>query len=128
MAECHDCRCPWAPPCSACVTCKHWDVSDCPNDCQTCEYDHERTGPYRLADGTWSDGVDRTSKIKLHKFHIDNPSRSIVIQTWDQLPDGGYEWVAIESKYGEPEYFPTHAEAIAYADRMARTNQEPADS
>ena len=79
-----------------------------------------RTGPYRLTDGIWSDGVDRSSKIRLHKFHLDNPSRPIVLQTWDQRPDGGYDWVAIESKYGEPEYFPTFEEAIAYADKAAR--------
>lgn len=93
----------------------HEPNPDCP--------EHFRKPPYRLDDGTWSDGVDRTSMIKLHKFQIENPSRPIVIQTWDQRPDGGYDWVAIESKYGEPEYFPTHTEAIAYADRMARTNQ-----
>ncbi|MGP9528165.1 hypothetical protein [Glutamicibacter sp. AOP5-A2-18] len=97
-----------------------------PTSCQTCEGDgyKYRAGPYRLADGTWSDGVDRVECIKLHKFHIENPSRPIVIQTWDQRPDGGYDWVAIESKYGEPEYFPTHAEAIAYADKQARTTNQ----
>ena len=37
--RCHDCSCHSAPPCSACVDCRHDDHSYCPNDCQTCE-DH----------------------------------------------------------------------------------------
>lgn len=112
-------------PCKYCGGLGEWAWSGKAYFCGTCDGAGtiHRTGPYRLADGTWSDGVDRTSMIKLHKFHIENPSRPIVIQTWDQRPDGGYDWVAIESKYGEPEYFRTHAEAVAYADHHARTTK-----
>ena len=67
MGDCHECNCFVDPPCGACERCKRWYVDDCPNDCQFCEYDHERTGPYRLTDGTWSDGVDRLECIKLRR-------------------------------------------------------------
>jgi len=87
----------------------HIDHTDCPEDCQTCEYDHERTGPYRLIDGTWSDGVDRTERIDVRTC------------------SGRYE-VTAGKHYSHvwhgahpAEEFDTWAEAIAYADRMART-------
>lgn len=77
-----------------------------------------RTGPYRLADGTWSDGVDR-----------DEP-----LSVWTR-PNGRWQVYQCESGYWEAyaesdgqqldeiDSFASHAEAIAYADRMARTNQ-----
>ncbi|ALY09912.1 hypothetical protein SEA_ROSIEPOSIE_66 [Arthrobacter phage RosiePosie] len=37
---CHPCSCHLHPPCGACEHCTHWDVDDCPNDCQDCP-DHE---------------------------------------------------------------------------------------
>lgn len=118
VAECHVCNCFVNPPCGACENCKHWDVSDCSKDCQTCEYDHWRTGPYHLTDGTWSDGVDR-----------DEP-----LSVWTR-PNGRWQVYQCESGYWEAyaesggqqldeiDSFATYAEAIAYADRMARTNQ-----
>ena len=39
--ECHVCRCHYNPPCSDCERCMHADTQDCPNDCQTCEIDHD---------------------------------------------------------------------------------------
>lgn len=118
MGDCHECNCFVNPPCGACENCKHWYVDDCPNDCQLCEYDHERTGPYRLADGTWSDGVDRSQPLVMSGFGSANEDRMTVF------------WMRHGSKFGvaagNPETFPefeSFAEAIAYADRMARTNQ-----
>lgn len=111
MGDCHECRCHVNPPCGACENCKHWDVDDCPNDCQLCEYDHWRTGPYRLADGTWSDGVDRSKPIDLR-------------QTTDRYEvttrnGRGMVWLRATT----PEPFDTWAEAIAYADNLARTTK-----
>lgn len=40
VAPCHPCSCHVDPPCNGCVECRHHDVDDCPNDCQTCE-DHD---------------------------------------------------------------------------------------
>lgn len=122
MAECHDCRCHFNPPCSACERCVHIDQTVCPEDCQTCEYDHERTGPYRLTDGTWSDGVDRTRRLSSSEFGEENPQRLGIFRP--SFIDG--EWIArgdvwvIVRGLKSVEWFPTHAEAIAYADRMAR--------
>lgn len=41
MSDCHNCSCHINPPCGECENCKHWDVTDCPNDCQDCDIDHE---------------------------------------------------------------------------------------
>ena len=37
LMRCHDCSCCVDPPCSNCVNCRHWDIDDCYEDCQTCE-------------------------------------------------------------------------------------------
>lgn len=85
--------------------------------CPTCDGTGAilRTGPYRLADGTWSDGVDR--RIEIHD-RIPPQNRWQVYQC-----ESGY-WEACAESDGqqldEIDSFPTHAEAIAYADRMAR--------
>ena len=83
--------------------------------CPAC--DLKRTGPYRLADGAWSDGVGREYEIAAYRFGVLNPTRMSV-----NFDDG--EGVFAVWKGRDPvREFPTHAEAIAYADRMARTNQ-----
>lgn len=88
--------------------------------CPTCDGTgtKHRTGPYRLADGTWSDGVDRGEPLSV----------------WT-LPNGRWQVYQCESGYWEAyaesdgqqldeiRSFPTHAEAIAYADRTARTTK-----
>lgn len=40
---CHECSCHLNPPCGACENCNHasGDITDCPNDCQECEVDHD---------------------------------------------------------------------------------------
>ena len=90
--------------------------------CETCDATGtiHRTGPYRLADGTWSDGVDRSERVKYLAFNDANPNR------WTVHRMNRKRWEAyllnMETSF-LPKSFPTHAEAIAYADRMARTNQ-----
>lgn len=41
--RCHGCSCHINPPCGRCENCKHGggDITDCDNDCQTCEEPHE---------------------------------------------------------------------------------------
>lgn len=95
--------------------------TECPEDCQTCEYDHERTGPYRLLDGTWSDGVDRSKRIWSTYFAMTNNGRWHVYKGFADFFTG-HEW-RVYSDRGFLSYHKTHAEAIAYADRMARANQ-----
>ena len=89
-------------------------------DCATCNGQGfiEHRAPYRLADGTWSDGVNRSVPLVMSGFGSANEDRMTVF------------WMRHGSKFGvaagNPETFPefeSFAEAIAYADRMARTNQ-----
>lgn len=98
--------------------------------CKTCDGTGEidRTGPYRLADGTWSDGVDRTRRLSSSEFGEENPQRlgifrpSFIDEEWIARGD---VW-AIVRGIKSVEWFATHAEAIAYANKlacMARTNQ-----
>ena len=86
-------------------------MDGCPNDCQLCEYDHERAGPYRLADGTWSDKVDRTKRILYRQI-------TSHYEITASHHGGGIVWQANRHMYGKS--FETWAEATAYADRMAR--------
>lgn len=96
-----------------------------PENCTTCDVTGRinRTGPYRLADGTWSDGVDRTHRINERKFGEANPQRirivcqRTLIGLWkpEVMPFQGEIPISWDDF--------THAEAVAYADRMARTNQ-----
>ena len=82
------------------------------------------TGPYRLADGTWSDGVDRSKRIWSTYFAMTNNGRWHVYKGFADFFTG-HEW-RVYSDRGFLSYHKTHAEAIAYADkhpRMARTNQ-----
>jgi len=77
----------------------------------------ERKPPYRLADGTWSDGVDRSQPMREREANVGR------WEVWRNAFDG---WV-VDFDSGKirgsaQEEFPTHAEAIAYADKQARTN------
>lgn len=90
--------------------------------CPTCDGTGttHRTGPYRLADGTWSDGVDR---------HIELADREPTLNRWEVWQDDFGDWVASCSRTDEcdslREDFPpgAFAEAIAYADHHARTTK-----
>ena len=77
-----------------------------------------RTGPYRLTDGTWSDGVDRSVPLYGSDYNLRNPKRLAVTLARD-----AGQWRAAIKRSRKGKRFDTHAEAIAYADRMARTNQ-----
>lgn len=95
-----------------------WDCIPCHGTGQN------RTGPYRLADGTWSDGVDRTYTIPSHRFSKENPDRVYVHTTYDRETLGKWQplfdvWQGDAMLECEMSF----DEAIAYADRMARTNQ-----
>lgn len=86
-------------------------IKKCPT-CKGTGY-KDRTGPYRLANGDWSDGVDRSKRIRF---------RYITSRYEITVASEGSAFVWQESiLFGTKR--PTHAEAIAYADRMARTNQ-----
>lgn len=72
-----------------------------------------RVGPYRLADGTWSDGVDRAKRLDYRDFN----SR---IAVWKGTYSGrwfaGHEFTTMKG-YG------TFEEAVSHADRAARTTK-----
>lgn len=96
--------------------------------CPTCDETGSvyRTGPYKLADGTWSDGVDRSERIQAWDWGKSNPSRLSVIcaESDTDTYEGFFVYRGNEHLFDEPEeLFPTHAEAIAYADRHARTTK-----
>lgn len=67
--------------------------------------------PYRLADGTWSDGMDRSKRIDLRQ----------VTDRYEVTVRPGYFHVWHSS--GQPAEFYSFAEAIAYADHHARTTK-----
>lgn len=82
-----------------CHICSHWG----------CERAH--TGPYKLLRGGWSDGVDRTERID------SRPCSSRYEVTTSK--NSSHVWHG-----SDPEVeFDTWAEAIAYADRAARTTK-----
>lgn len=94
--------------------------------CPTCDGTGEvhRTGPYRLSSGEWSDGVDRTHAIPSHDFSKANPDRVYVHATWERQAAGHWfpEFDVWQGGTCIEDGLP-FAEAVAYADRMARTNQ-----
>ena len=69
-----------------------------------------RSGPYRLQDGTWSDGVDRKRRIDYRDFN----GR---IAVWKGSYSGrwfaGYEFPTMKG-------YSTFEEAVAHADHLAR--------
>ncbi|RKS19673.1 hypothetical protein DFO58_2175 [Arthrobacter sp. AG1021] len=78
-----------------------------------------RTGPYRLTDGTWSDGIDRTHQVRAYGFNKANPTRWTVNRIGESWEAYQYDSER-ESSNG---HFGTHAEAIRYADHHARTTK-----
>lgn len=80
--------------------------------------------PYRLADGTWSDEVDRTHTIPSHRFSKANPDRIYVHTSYD--PETLGKWQPLFDVWqGDAmlECEMSFAEAIAYADNLARTTK-----
>lgn len=87
--------------------------------CPTCDGTgtKHRTGPYRLADGTWSDGVDRSVSLRRRSIRGANGGR---IAVWKSR--FGVWGVKITTE--EPSTIKlTFQEAVAYADRHARTTK-----
>lgn len=91
--------------------------------CLTCDGTGtiHRTGPYRLADGTWSDGIDRSLELA---------RRDTSHNRWEVWQDGWGHWMAYRFNGKTANYecaeFDTHAEAIRYADHHARTTKNGA--
>ena len=73
--------------------------------------EHCRRPPHRLADGTWSDGVDRSKPINLRATS----------NRWEVT--AGMNASHVWHKADREVEFDTWAEAIAYADRAARTTK-----
>ncbi|GAA0200299.1 hypothetical protein GCM10009526_23690 [Glutamicibacter creatinolyticus] len=85
-------------------------VAEC-HICSCWDCDRAHTGPYKLLRGGWSDGVDRTERID------SRPCSSRYEVTTSK--NSSHVW-----HESEPEVeFDTWAEAIAYADRAARTTK-----
>lgn len=110
-----------AQECKDCEGLGEWACYGKAYFCKTCDGtgEIERTGPYRLADGIWSDGVDRVECIKLRR----PPNKR-----WQVYQCATGYWEAYAESDGrqldEIESFPTHAEAIAYADKLSRKSPE----
>lgn len=92
-------------------------------DCATCNGQGfiAHRAPYRLADGTWSDGVDR--RLPLSERAMNLGRWEVTRSDWE---DAG--WFAQFKEHSEmigchEREFPTHAEAVAYADKQARTTK-----
>lgn len=102
-------------------------------DCPTCNGQGiiPHRAPYRLADGTWSDGVDRTAWLRDWAYGRLNPNR-VTVGCWSYGTDKdgrevreGFVVYRGNSRLmnGDAETFPTFAEAIRYADHHARTTK-----
>lgn len=108
MADC-------AQECKDCEGLGEWACYGKAYFCKTCDGtgEIERTGPYRLADGTWSDGVNREKRIY---------DRDPAIGRVDvRKSRAGEVWLTTTDD--EVDHFSTWHEAYDHADRMARTNQ-----
>lgn len=90
-----------------------------PEFCPICEGTGtvHRTGPYQLADGSWSDGVDRTKPINFRQI-----TGRFEVAVWvSPLLGVATKFVVWHKSTGlTPREFPTFEAAIAYADRAAR--------
>ena len=79
-----------------------------------------RTGPYRLANGTWSDEVDRTLPLSTGRRGAENPDRIRVVcqknligvYRDEAIVMQGRDWFDLKDR--------TFQEAIAYAHKKAR--------
>ena len=91
-------------------------------NCPTCDGAGRinRTGPYRLGSGEWSDGVDRSGRIDNYNRGKASPDRWVTAKhpkMWDDAPC----WYSMRGPDNStPRYFDTHAEAIDYAHKKAR--------
>jgi len=117
----HGCTCFQCAPCGACEYCNHWGLEEgsCELDCQTCEYDHQRSGPYKLEDGDdrWSDGVVRHWGINSMTWRVHNSLRTSVVK------DDGV-WCSVNGWHSKWKRFDTFEEAIADADYRARNERK----
>jgi len=108
-----------------CKDCKQrFDAEPLPlMDCATCNGQGfiAHRAPYRLADGTWSDGVDRTHKLSTGRRGAENPDRIRVVLQRNQAGFYRNEAVALKGQYWLEPAPMTFAEAIAFADKHART-------
>ncbi len=79
--------------------------------------EHFRRPPHRLADGSWSDGVDRTKPINFRQI-----TGRFEVAVWGSpLLGVATKFVVWHKSTGlTPREFPTFEAAIAYADRAAR--------
>lgn len=67
------------------------------------------SAPHKLPDGSWSDGVGRGRPI------AEAPRYSGGVQRACVFGSSGEWWTDVDHSY-----YPTHAEAIAIADKLAR--------
>ena len=83
-----------------------------PEFCPTCEGAGtiHRSGPYRLQDGTWSDGVDRARRIDYRDF---NGRLAVWKGSYSGRWFAGYEFLTMKR-------YSTFEEAVAHADHLAR--------
>ena len=86
------------------------------DDCPTCKGTGRinRTGPYRLASGAWSDGVDRRGKINFRKVS----DRTEVLVLFSR--SGAFSTFFVVWHQKQDHEFPTFTEAINYAHKVAR--------
>ena len=73
-----------------------------------------RTGPYRLADGTWSDGVNRSVSIRRQPIR---DRIKVSLSPWSG------EWQVHNKLPRSTGRFSTWEAAVTYADHLSRTNQ-----
>lgn len=74
-----------------------------------------RTGPYRLADGTWSDGVDRKLRICDQSGYDCDKNRIFVLRYHDIYSKMRHVWVVDRQEPWIDEEFDSWEEAIEYA-------------
>lgn len=92
------------------------------HDCETCDGTGRinRTSPYRLRDGSWSDGVIRTHRINTLVFAIRNHGRYHVYKDHHYFLNPKWRtFMGIQQ-----ERYNTHNEAVLRADGLARGTQD----
>ena len=87
--------------------------------CPTCEGTGRinRTGPYKLHSGEWSDDVDRNTMVS---------ARAFTSKRWEviKLRSVPSEWAAYRGLGNGTEFFSTFEEAIAYAHEKAKGDEK----
>lgn len=91
----------------------HLSLSDCPT-CNGCGR-VERSGPYKLLDGTWSDGVDRKLRICDQSGYDCDRNRIFVWRYHDRYRKMRHVWVVDRQEPWVDEEFDSWEEAIEYA-------------